>query len=275
MTDVPRPFVKWAGGKRQLLEHLLPLLPKRIKTYYEPMVGGGAVFFALARERRFERAVLVDMNRELIETYVAIKEDVAAVLHALGSHAKHHSQEYYYEVRGQSPRSLSAVAARMIYLNRTGFNGLYRVNRSGTFNVPFGRYTNPKIVDEENLIACSRVLRDVTLLWQDFETEVSCRAEPGDAVYFDPPYLPVAQGSFTAYERLPFGVAEHERLAKCFKLLRRRKVRVVLTNSSAEETYRLYRGCSQREVDSRRAINSKGDGRGAVQDVIVTGGKLR
>lgn len=273
ISMTPRPFLKWAGGKTQLLNELLPLLPQEIDTYYEPFLGGGAVFFAISREKRIARRVILsDSNPELINAYVAVRDDVKKLLSLLRAHARSHCERHYYEVRDSNPRSVYQRAARTIYLNKTGFNGLYRVNRNGQFNVPFGRYTNPKIVDEENLLAVSVALEGAELVCQDFGMSVaSAAAHPDDAsVYFDPPYLPVKSGSFTSYDRLPFGTEEHQRLADGFRLLADLKARVVLTNSSCEETYRLYRGIGQmKEVASKRSINSDGCARGAVQDVIV------
>src|SRR5688572_9319762 len=225
------PLLKWAGGKRQLVEVILASLPKKIDTYYEPFVGGGAIFFALSAEGRFRRAVLSDQNRELIETYVAVRDDVDAVLGELS--LLPHSEEDYYRIRASAPRKSARRAARMIYLNRTGYNGLYRVNRSGQFNVPFGRYVAPNICDEGRLRAVSRALSGVELLVTDFGHVRS--ATRGDAVYFDPPYAPVSPTArFAEYHHVPFDAAEHARLAELFGQLGRRGVAVLLSNSDVD-----------------------------------------
>lgn len=268
---IPRPFLKWAGGKTQLLADLLPLFPEQFDTYYEPFLGGGAVFFALAREKRFGQAVLSDSNPELVNAYVAVRDDLGKVLSLLRRHARKHCEQYYYEVRISSPRGSAQRAARTIYLNKTCFNGLYRVNRLGGFNVPFGDYKNPPIVDAENLEAVSIALQGVQLSCQDFGMAIAQAAAnlKRIAVYFDPPYLPVASGSFVSYDRMPFGKEEHQRLADGFRALADLEVHVVLTNSSCDETYRLYGGLGIENVSSRRSINRDGKARGAVQDVIV------
>jgi DNA adenine methylase len=164
--ELPRPVLKWAGGKTQLTSFILARLPQQIKTYHEPFFGGGAVFFALARQKRFSHAVLSDVNPELIDMYRAIRDDVDAVIKRLRK--MHSSEEEFYRIREYKPTSLAGRAARTIYLNKTGYNGLYRVNRSGGFNVPFGRYANPRICDEPNLLQVAAVLKSVELVVADF-----------------------------------------------------------------------------------------------------------
>lgn len=268
-----RPLLKWAGGKRQLLHAILRHLPDDIDTYYEPFVGGGAVFFALAAERRFKRAVLSDRNEELIATYRAIQTRVDRVIELLAKMP--HSEEAYYEVRAQRPRSIEKRAARMIYLNRTGYNGLYRVNRAGQFNVPFGRYINPTICDPEHLVAVSKALQGVALEVADF-AQLCRRARPKDAVYFDPPYVPVSSTArFAEYHNLPFDLAEHERLAKLYKALSDKGVAVVLSNSDTPDTRRLYGDCGCMFVSARRNINSAAARRGPTSELLVHKGPER
>lgn len=266
------PFCKWAGGKTALLPEILPRLPAKINTYYEPFVGGGAVFFALAAEKRFKRAVLGDANEELIGTYAAIKEEVEAVIRNLQRSAEEHSKGYYYAVRASAPRHPAARAARMIYLNRTCFNGLYRVNKSGGFNVPFGDYENPTICDEENLRAVSSVLQDVPFLPGDF-VRSTMRAKRGDAVYFDPPYVPASDtASFTAYTKGGFGPAEQERLRDVVLRLSKSGVHVLLSNSDTPSVRKLYaKGFKIEEVSAPRRINSKGGKRGNVGELLISG----
>lgn len=262
-----RPVLKWAGGKTQLLGPITRALPPRIRTYFEPFVGGGAVFFAMAAGHRFERAVLGDRNPDLMAVYRALKHDVDAVIEELGK--LEHSEEAYYRIREAKPRGLARRAARIIYLNKTGYNGLYRVNRSGRFNVPFGRYKRPNICDEPNLRAVAAVLEDVELEVADFE-ELCRAARPGDAVYFDPPYVPLSKSAnFTAYDRHPFGPAEHERLSRLFGELRERGVPAVLSNSYTVETRALYAGYRRIEVRVKRPINSRADLRGPIRELLV------
>lgn len=266
----PDPILKWAGGKRQLVPQILGRLPRKMKTYYEPFVGGAAVFFALAREteRRFERAVLSDRNKDLIALYEAIRDDVDGVIEKLSELP--HSEQDYYRIRDEHrPRSKAAKAARLIYLNKTGYNGLYRVNSKGEFNVPFGRYARPKICDEPRLRAAAAVLQGVELLVEDFEV-VCKRAKKGDAVYLDPPYLPVsATSSFASYHSVPFGLLEHERLARTFAQLKRRNIAALLSNSDTQDTRRLFGGFELATVQATRAINSNAKRRGPVPELLV------
>jgi DNA adenine methylase len=267
--DQPRPFLKWAGGKTQLLPQLRPLLPPRdrIGRYFEPFVGSAALFFAL----RPRRAVLSDVNRELVSSYRAIKNDVEGVIRELRAHV--YGAEHYYRVRDEvRPASLSptARAARTIYLNKTCFNGLYRVNRAGRFNVPFGRYTNPSICDADNLRACSLALRHVELAVRDF-SDVAKHARAGDFVYFDPPYVPLSDTSdFTSYIPGGFGAAEQQRLAKVFAQLAQSGVHVMLSNSDTPPVRSLYARFHIHPVLASRSINSKITKRGKVGEVVVT-----
>lgn len=271
-----RPILKWAGGKSRLVPRILSRLPEPIETYYEPFVGGGAVFFALASQGRFKRAVLADLNRDLVDVYKGVKADVDSVIRLLEEYRRRHDRETYYQTRQIDPQTLELVerAARLIYLNKTGYNGLYRVNRSGQFNVPFGRYENPSICDEPRLRAAAQALRrrGVTIKVADFE-QVSELAKPGDAVYFDPPYVPLSKtANFTGYHSALFGADEHRRLAMTFKELTRRKVEAVLSNSDAKETRLLYKsaGIAIERVLVTRPINSKSTARGKVAELIVS-----
>jgi DNA adenine methylase len=269
-SAVPSPFLKWAGGKRQLLARILDSVPERMDTYFEPFIGGGAVFFGLvARGRRFRRAVLGDANEELVRCYQAIRDDVAGVIRALGRHR--YDRDLYYEVRARDPESLSDAgrAARLIYLNRCGYNGLYRVNRAGKFNVPFGRYKDPVICDVPRLRAAARALEGVRLVHGDFERTLR-GARGGDFVYLDPPYVPLsATSSFTAYAKTPFDAAAQRRLARVLRDLGARKVRALLSNSDCVETRQLYDERLSEPVPVRRAINSVAAGRGAVGELLV------
>jgi DNA adenine methylase len=268
-----RPLLKWAGGKRQLLDHIRRRLPENINTYFEPFVGGGAVFFALRREGRFKKAILSDQNEELINTYRAVRDDVEGVIRAL--RRLPHSEEDYYRIRASKPRLPSRRAARMIYLNRTGFNGLYRVNRSGEFNVPFGRHVRPNICDEDRLHEVSQALKGVALEVADFG-EMVATSRAGDAVYFDPPYIPVSSTArFAEYHKSAFGVPEHERLAVCYRDLSERGVAAVLSNSDTPRTRELFGEFGHEFVSARRNINSAGGGRGPTSEILVFGGAAR
>jgi DNA adenine methylase len=265
-----RPVLKWAGGKSRSLPHILAKLPARMETYYEPFVGGAAVFFALAGRGGFKRAVLGDRNPALIRLYEAVRDDVESVIRALSSYR--YDEDEYYRIRELDPEALhpSERAARFIYLNKTGYNGLYRVNSQGKFNVPFGRYKNPRFCDPENLRAASRALERATLVVGDFE-HVCRKAEEGDAVYFDPPYDPVSKtANFTAYHHDVFGQDEHKRLADVFDALDARGVHVVLSNSSTAFTSKLFRKWRPQKIYVTRPINSKAASRGAVRELLVT-----
>jgi DNA adenine methylase len=270
VSAAPSPFLKWAGGKRQLLSRILGAVPERMHTYYEPFIGGGAVFFAIfARGRKFDRAVLGDANEELIRCYQAVRDDVGGVIRVLGRHR--YDRDLYYEVRERDPAKLSDAsrAARLIYLNRCGYNGLYRVNRSGKFNVPFGRYKNPVICDASKLRAAAGALQGVKLVHGDFQRTLR-GAKSGDFVYLDPPYVPLsATSSFTAYARTPFDGAAQARLAGVLRDLGARKVRALLSNSDCDETRQLYDQTLSEPVPVRRAINSVAARRGAVGELLV------
>jgi DNA adenine methylase len=260
----PRPFLKWVGGKSQLLDQFRPLLPPVFGRYFEPFVGGAALFF----ERRPARALLSDVNEELIDCYRAVRDDVDGVINALQKHE--YEREHYYAVREVDPRTLSlpARAARTIFLNKTGFNGLFRVNRSGKFNVPFGRYSNPNFRDVDNLRACSLALKHVDLQPRDFKSVMD--AEPHDFVYFDPPYVPVSDtADFTSYAAGGFSWKEQEELAAVFKKLTRKGVYAMLSNSDTPAVRDLYAGFRIDEVFASRSVNSDGTRRGKVAEVVV------
>jgi len=274
----PRPFAKWAGGKTWAVDYLSAILPQGIDTYHEPMVGGGALFFALAHAKRFRTAILSDTNRELMATYGALQDEreLEAVIELLRSYRN--DKDMFLRMRAQDPTKLpaAAVAARMIFLNKTGFNGLYRVNTAGKFNVPFGKYTNPTLCDEANLravhaaLTCGERRNDWPLLMRDDYVIAVEEAKPGDAVYFDPPYMPVSKTSnFTGYVPGGWKLADHEKLAVCFAALAERGVAVVLSNSDSAATRELYKKFDIRSVKARRSINSKAAGRGFVGEIVV------
>jgi DNA adenine methylase len=269
---VAKPIVKWAGGKAKLIGELLPRVPTHVRTYAEPFAGGAALFFALADDpsRTFERAILADRNEELIACYRAVKGEVDALIGALSAYR--HDEEEFYRVRSQDTQGMTDVerGARLIFLNRTCYNGLWRVNASGRFNVPFGRYANPRIVDEEGLRAASSALAKADLMVADFE-EVTRGLGPSDFVYFDPPYVPLSKSaSFTSYAKGGFGPDDQQRLVGELARLRATGAAAVLSNADTEGTRELYKDFAIHPVTSPRAINSKGSGRGRVGEIVVT-----
>jgi DNA adenine methylase len=260
----PRPFLKWAGGKGQLLGALRARVPA-YKRYFEPFLGGGALFFALQPER----GVLSDVNDEIINCYKVVRDDVKALVGALGEHR--YDEEHYYDVRNTDPATLRPIerAARTIFLNKTGFNGLYRVNRSGKFNVPFGRYAKPAICDEKNLRACSHALQGMGIKSADFEQSAG-RADAGDFVYFDPPYVPLSRtAAFTAYAPGGFGLDAQSRLAGLFAKLAARGTQLLLSNSDVPEIRELYASFRIETIPATRVINCKATRRGPVSELLV------
>ncbi len=264
----PRPILKWAGGKNALIPQYAPHFPsgEAYRRYFEPFLGGAALFFFLQPERSF----LFDLNEALIEVYTTIRDDVEGVITALEAHQN--NRDYFYMVRALDPLALPPAerAARFIFLNRTCYNGLYRVNRRGQFNVPFGRYKNPTICDKAGLRAASRVLRNAHLEVADFAIVLSL-AEPGDLIYFDPPYEPLSPtSSFTSYTSSGFARDDQRRLAETYRALDSRGCLLMLSNSSAPLIYDLYSGFYIHEISARRAINSKADGRGPITELLIT-----
>jgi DNA adenine methylase len=267
-----------------LLPWLLEATPERFGRYFEPFLGGGALFFALAGRDAPRGAVLSDANADLIATYAAVRDDLARLVRRLRGVERRYlagspeeRAEYYYRVRDTAPRDRLGVAARFIFLNKTCFNGLYRVNRAGKFNVPHGRYAEPRVLDVEVLTAASRALAGVELRHADFEA-VCTEAVAGDYVYFDPPFHPLSvTSSFTQYTSADFGWADQERLRACIDSLTKRGVHVVLSDSPHPRVVDLYEspGYDVRRIPARRAINSKGGGRGPIDELLVTNEPLR
>ncbi len=269
---IPRPFLKWAGGKGQLLGELVARVDAvgEYGRYHEPFVGGGALFFEMVRTGRLRgRATLADSNPNLIDAYWGVKKDVESVIRLLQAHKKQHKKEYYYGVRAKVPEDRLARAARIIYLNRTCYNGLYRENRKGEFNVPYGRYKNPAICDEKNLRAVARALKRARIETRHF-AKVLDWAQDGDLVYFDPPYHPVSKtASFTSYEKNGFDEGAQRQLADVFRELDKTRVKLILSNSMTPLVRELYRGFRMEQVLARRPVNSKADRRGEVREALV------
>lgn len=270
----PRPFLKWAGGKRQLLPQLLHAVGAAgdFGNYHEPFLGGGALFFAMTRNGFLlgRDSFLSDINQNLVDTYVGVRDHVETVIGLLERHSDHHSKRYFYQVRTQVPDDIAQKAARIIYLNRTCFNGLYRENGKGEFNVPFGRYKNPLICDENNLRAVSEALRPVCVSAKSFD-QVLDDVRPEDLVYFDPPYAPISKTSdFTSYAKGGFGCREHEKLAELAVHLAHLGVKVVVSNSFTDFTKSLYKHFYIRPVLANRIVGSFVERRGEIAEILAT-----
>jgi len=267
-----RPILKWVGGKRQLLSSIRPLVPQEYDTYYEPFIGGGAVLFDLQPEK----AVINDSNTELINVYECIRDHPADVVERLEEHAAKNSSEYFYNIRSQdrepeySQRSAPERAARIIYLNKTCYNGLYRVNSAGQFNTPYGRYAHPNIVNKELIEAMSDYLQgQIKILNGDYQTALA-DADEHSFVYLDPPYMPISSSaSFTGYTEGGFGYKEQERLQKTCDDLRKRKVRFLESNSDCDDIRKLYSEYDITIVEAKRSVNSKANKRGAIKEVLI------
>ncbi|HIT10507.1 MAG TPA: DNA adenine methylase [Candidatus Onthousia faecigallinarum] len=270
-----KPFVKWAGGKRQIIDKLKKYMPKKFNTYYEPFVGGGAVLFELAPKR----AVINDWNEELMNVYRVMSDydKYQKMCALLNKYERENSKEFYYKLRDKDKNKKSfarmsdyARAARTIYLNKTCFNGLYRVNSKNEFNVPYNGKDNINTYDGENLIAIHMYLtmNDIKIMNTDFEEAVET-AEAGDFVYFDPPYDSI-NNSFTSYTDTGFGKEEQERLADIFKELDKKGVYVMLSNCNTPFIQNLYKDYHIHVIEAKRSINAKGNKRGNVEEVIIT-----
>lgn len=278
ISEKPKPFIKWVGGKRQLLDQfrLMNLYPPEKfdplkNNYFEPFVGGGAVFFDLMPEK----AYLSDLNKELVITYNVIKNNLNLLVKSLRKHKN--TKEHFLKIRSKKIDKLTdiEIASRFIYLNRTCFNGLYRVNSKGEFNVPFGQNKNPLICDEKNLEKVSKALQNVEIKNEDYKN-VLRYAKKGDFVYFDPPYYPVSKtSSFTAYTKKSFLEKEQIELRDTFVELTKRGCFVMLSNSDTPFINKIYSDIKSRKIRiskvyANRAVNSKASGRGKITEVLIT-----
>ena len=236
----PKPFVKWAGGKRQLIPILNSNLPKTMGTYYEPFLGGGALLFHIVKEREGQKCSISDLNSDLVLSYTTIRDQTDSLIESLKNHARNYqksSKSYYYTIRENNPKDAVEKTSRLIFLNRTCFNGLYRVNSKGKFNVPLGKYTNPNIVNEENIRSVSKALqsRKISIKCRDFEAVLD-EVKKNDLVYFDPPYQPVSStANFTSYTNKSFTDEDLKRLAKLCLELDSKECKVMLSNSNSDE----------------------------------------
>jgi DNA adenine methylase len=265
-----KPFVKWAGGKRQLINQLEEHLPEDFNNYYEPFLGGGALFFRLSALGKIKHAYLNDVSFSLIQSYKTIKEKPIELITELKSGKYKNEKETFLGIRAEQPTTSVQAAARFIYLNKTAFNGLYRVNSEGKFNVPFGKYFNPKILDADNILAVSDALQKDELSCIDFEEAVAS-ASKSDLIYFDPPYHPVSKtANFTNYTKDNFTEKDQVRLSEIAKDLTKRGCFVMLSNSYSPLVIELYKEFTIDVVNASRMINCKAEGRGKVKEVIVT-----
>jgi len=264
--DKPKPPVKWAGGKSQLLSQFEPLFPdKEFDLYIEPFLGGGAVFFHLLPQK----AILIDNNFELINFYRVARDNLEELLSDLDKHKN--TPDYYYEIRAVDVNKLDKVqrASRFLYLNKTGYNGLWRVNRKGQFNVPYGRYKNPNIKDEDNLRKVSEALKRAEIIHGDFSLAKEYVTKR-TFIYFDPPYHPLSNtANFTSYTSDSFDADDQKRLAKLFRELDEKGCMLMLSNSDTPFIKKLYQGRNIAKVYARRAINCKGDKRGPISELVI------
>ena len=273
------PVLKWVGGKRQILGEIKRYIPGGFGTYHEPFLGGGAVLFALQPAR----AMVNDINAELMNVYAVIKDDIEGLIESLGEHERAYKEhrkpsEYFYSIRelDRDRAVYSALtplqkASRILFLNKTCFNGLFRVNRAGQFNTPFGKYKRPNIVNGKMLRAVSGYFNgaDIDFSCEDFEVVLEA-ASREDFVYLDPPYDPLSDtSSFTGYDRGGFDAEEQARLSRVCRRLDERGVKFLLSNSATELIRELYRGFRMEIIKARRAVNARGDGRGGVDEVLV------
>ena len=270
MANEPKPLVKWVGGKRQLLKELKKNLPKSYKRYFEPFVGGGALFFYLKPKVSF----ISDDNKELINLYKVVRDKPYDLIEELGKYKN--EKEFYYKIRqlDRDPnfyKNFSDVkrAGRFVFLNKTGYNGLYRVNKKNEFNVPFGRYKNPMICDEKNIIACSKILKESFISAGDFGL-IKDRVKKGDFVYFDPPYVPLnVTSNFTAYTRKGFDKDMQFRLKELCDYIESMGGYFMLSNSYTDFILELYKNYHIKIVNAKRFVNCKVSGRGEIKEVIV------
>lgn len=266
----PSPIVKWAGGKSKLLEELTKRRPVQYRRYYEPFAGGAALFFRMGPKR----AVLGDTNTDLINMYRCVAWNVEGVIRRLAAHRRNHCEDYYYSVRDKwnGSRGQSDVwrAAAFIYMNKTCYNGLWRVNRKGHFNVPIGRYTEPRIFEPKAMRAASLVLQKADLRVATYSETVE-DAGRNDFVYFDPPYVPLSKtASFTSYTAEDFGPTDQEDLANTAVQLDKRGCKFMLSNHDTPEVRELYDGFQIDTVRCVRMINSNANKRGSVREVVIT-----
>ncbi len=268
-----KPMIKWVGGKRQLLNELKSKMPSKYNRYFEPFIGGGALYFEL----RPKNSLINDYNSELTNLYTTVRDNPLELISSLSKHKN--DPTYYYEIRAfdrdkERFKKLSNIerASRLIYLNKTGFNGLYRVNSKGEYNVPYGRYENPTYCDPQNIMACSELLKNTEITNKDFES-IQEKIQENDFVYLDPPYVPLnATSNFTAYTEKGFDDDMQFRLRELCDYIHAKGAYFMLSNSSAKFVYELFKheNYTIHEVKANRNVNSKASGRGKIKELIIT-----
>jgi len=267
------PIVKWVGGKRQLLPEIMPMINKKCSTYVEPFVGGGAVFFELQPKK----AIINDYNSELVNVYTVVRDHSEELIEELEKHNRNNNGEYFYMIRALDRSEVyhtmsdTEKAARIIYLNKTCYNVLYRVNSAGQFNSPYGKYKNPNIVNEDSIRVMSRYLQSnkITIKQGDYK-EVLRGLRRGAFVYLDPPYMPISlSSSFTGYTENGFSYAQQVTLKEECDKLRKRGISFLQSNSDCPEIRDLYKEYEIRTVQAKRRINSKGNKRGEINEVLI------
>jgi len=277
-----QPFIKWVGGKRGLLKQILPFINNNFKNYHEPFLGGGAVFFELFSLGLLQdkKIFLSDLNSELINTYKVVQNIPNDLILNLENYKKNHSKEFYYKIRELDRKSnfqeLSEIerATRFIYLNKTCFNGLYRVNKKGFFNTPIGSYKNPNIADKETILSSSKALQNVTLLNQSFEKVINI-VQKDDLVYLDPPYYPLnATSHFTSYDSNIFLDHQQKQLFNIFQELNNLEAQILESNSDTDFIKNLYKDYRVNIVFANRFINSKANNRGKISEIIIEGVRI-
>jgi len=276
VTTYPKPFVKWAGGKRQLIPVLNQHLPENYGSFFEPFLGGGAMLFHVITNRPKQKCIVSDLNSDLVLAYVTTRDKVDELISSLKSHSKNYfknSKSYYYDIRESEPKRQVEKTSRLIFLNRTCFNGLYRVNKKGKFNVPLGRYTNPNIVNEENLRAVSDTLksRKIHISCRDFSAILD-DVKKDDFVYFDPPYQPVSStANFTSYTNRDFTYDDLKRLGELCKKLDSKGCKFMLSNSNSEEVLKIFSNSSWKvfEIEANRSINSNSKKRTGHSELLI------
>ncbi len=261
-----KPFVKWVGGKRSIVKELLARIPQEINNYYEPFVGGGALFYSL--HNKVNKSFLSDLNIDLIISYITIQNNPQELIKALERHQENHNEEYYYSIRKmQEIANPVENSARFIYLLKTCFNGLYRVNQKNEFNTPIGSYKNPTICDIENINEVNKVLQGVDIKYQDF-TKIT--PQKGDFVYFDPPYHPTTQDSFVKYVSGGFTEKDQTRLRDFALSLKNKGVNVMISNSDAEFIIDIYKkDFNISKISAPRVVNCKADKRQSVFETLI------
>ena len=264
------PFLKWVGGKRQLLSQIEKYMPNEYNNYFEPFIGGGALFFKLSKSQ----STIIDLNEELINVYKIIAYNPVELIQDLKKHKN--NKEYFYKIR-ELDRNDSYIlktsdierASRFIYLNKTCFNGLYRVNKKGQFNVPFGNYKKVKYIDEENILNCSKLLKKTNIIHGNF-LNIEKIVKENDFVYFDPPYIPLNETSnFTSYTKENFNLDTQIELKKLCDRLTNNNIKFLLSNSNSDLVRDLYKDYEIIEVLANRSINSKADGRKKIKELLV------